>query len=35
MIIAVKFVFIVFSAGLFYLIARFAEEYFHPYKRRE
>lgn len=35
MIAAVKFVFIVISAGLFYLIARFAEEYFHPYKRRE
>lgn len=35
MIIAIKFVFVVISAGLFYLIARFADEYFHPYKRRD
>ncbi len=25
----------ILSAGLLYLIARFADEYLHPYKRKE
>lgn len=33
MVTAIKFIAIALSAGLFYLIARFTDEYLHPYKR--
>lgn len=35
MITAIKFILVALSAGLFYLIVRFADEYFRPYKRRD
>lgn len=35
MITAIKFIVVAVSAGLFLLVARFADEYFHPYKRRD
>ncbi len=35
MIIAIKFIVVTLSAGLVFLIARFTDEYFHPYKRRD
>jgi hypothetical protein len=34
MISFLKILFVVVSAGLFYMIARFTDEYLHPYKRK-
>lgn len=34
MITVIKFVVVALSAGLVFLIARFTDEYFRPYKRR-
>jgi len=35
MITVIKFIAVTLFAGLFFLIAKFTDEYFRPYKRRD